>query len=183
MSDFNLPEEVFAGEPPRRMAATHSLWAKIWRECVAPILKTSTLEALRLALVNDDPRLVQKVTTDPPPLNCVEDWPVEAACLLGYCGAVELGGFAPRQPYQGTRLSTPVPVVPGVPTVKEVEDFFAQLCMLIDAHFGEQAACRILIHFWDDTPREEARRLLLPEVQLALAGRLRAEADSEEVEP
>lgn len=61
-------------------------WRKVWREGVAPLLSDTHLEALEKALVSDDPRLLQGATTTPPPLMCVQDWPVEAACALGYCG-------------------------------------------------------------------------------------------------
>src|SRR5215213_1752790 len=61
-------------------------WRTVWREGFAPVLTLKGLEALRDALTNDDPRLVQGSTTTPPPLMCVQDWPVEAACALGFCG-------------------------------------------------------------------------------------------------
>ena len=31
-------------------------WRKVWREGVAPLLSTHSLEALRRGLLNDDPR-------------------------------------------------------------------------------------------------------------------------------
>src|SRR4051812_30523867 len=60
-------------------------WRKVWREGFAPQLSTSGLEALRKALHEDDPRLIQGATTSPPPLQCVQDWPVDACCVLGFC--------------------------------------------------------------------------------------------------
>ena len=90
-------------------------WRKVWRDGVEPLLSTEGLEALRQAVVRDDPRLLQGATTTPPPLMCVQDWPVEAACALGYCG------------WQGD----------GLETVAEVEEFFARMCFEIDARlFG-----------------------------------------------
>jgi hypothetical protein len=59
-------------------------WRIVWRDGFVPLLPTRGLEALRDALRSDDPRLVQGHTTSPPPLMCVSDWPVEAACLLGF---------------------------------------------------------------------------------------------------
>ena len=129
-------------------------WTNVWRNGLAPLLSTESLEALRLALVQDDPRLIQGATTTPPPLQCVQDWPVEAACALGYCG------------WQGD----------GLETVAEVEEFFARMCFEIDQQLGEPAACRWFLNWFDDTPREQMRRELLVEVQRSLAERLTDEA-------
>ena len=81
-------------------------WRKVWREGLAPLLSMEGLEALRHGLVMDDARLLQGATTTPPPLQCVQDWAVEGACALGYCG------------WQGD----------GLETVAEVEEFFARMC-------------------------------------------------------
>ena len=43
-------------------------WRKVWREGLAPLLSDNSLRALRRALVEDDPRLIQGATTTPPPL-------------------------------------------------------------------------------------------------------------------
>ena len=128
-------------------------WKNTWRKGVAPLLSTGSLEVLRQALVSDDPRLLQGATTTPPPLQCVQDWPVEAACALGFCG------------WKGD----------GLETVAEVEEFFARMCFEIDQQMGEPAACRWFLNWFDDTPREEMRRELLVEVQRALARRLSQE--------
>ena len=128
-------------------------WRKVWREGLAPVLSTTGLDALRKALQSDDARLLQGATTTPPPLQCVQDWPVEAACGLGYCG------------WQGE----------GLETVAEVEEFFARMCFEIDQALGEPAACRWFLNWFDDTPREQMRRELLVEVQRSLAQRLSAE--------
>jgi hypothetical protein len=124
-------------------------WRKVWREGLAPHLSTEGLEALDTALASDDPRLLQGATTTPPPLRCVQDWPVEAACVLGYCG------------WQGD----------GLETVAEVEEFFARLCFEADQVLGEPAACRWFLNWYDETPREEMCRLLLEEVRRTLAER------------
>ncbi len=124
-------------------------WRSTWRQGVAPLLSTESLEALRQALVNDDPRLLQGATTTPPPLQCVQDWPVEAACALSYCGWIG----------------------DGLETVGEVEEFFARMCFEIDEQMGEPAACRWWLNFWDETPRPEMFALMLPEVELALIER------------
>jgi hypothetical protein len=100
----------------------------------------------------DDRRLIQGGTTTPPPLMCMRDFPVEAGCLLGYCGAVAHGGI-------------------GVATVGQVEEAFVRFCFDADNAVGEPAYCRNLLNFWDDTPRPAARVLVLEEVAYTLAGR------------
>lgn len=124
-------------------------WRRIWREGIAWQLPDEHLWALRKALLADDQRLIQGATTSPPPLQCVQDWPVEAACLLGYCG------------WQGD----------GLATVGEVEAFFANACFDCDERVGEKAACHWLLNWFDDTPRNEMRRLLLEEVVRSLEER------------
>jgi len=124
-------------------------WRKVFREALAPQLSTPGLEALRMAMATDDARLLQGATCMPPPLNCTQDCPVEGACGIGYCA------------WQGD----------GVATVGEVEQFFSRICNEVDQHFGEPTACRWSLSFFDETPRYEMIRLLLPEVELALASR------------
>ena len=133
-------------------------WKHVWRNGVAPLLSTMSLEVLRKALVADDSRLLQGATTSPPPLQCVQDWPVEGACGLGYCG------------WQGD----------GLETVGEVEEFFARMCFEIDQRMGEPAACRWFLNWFDDTPREQMRSELLGEVQRVLAQRYTDEEAAEE---
>jgi hypothetical protein len=130
-------------------------WRKVWREGLAPLLSTPGLEALRRGLVHDDVRLQQGATTTPPPLMCVQDWPVEGACAVGYCG------------WQGD----------GMETVGEIEEFFARTCFEIDQRLGEPAGCRWFLNWFDETPRDEMRRLLLAEVNRTLAGRQSEELD------
>lgn len=130
-------------------------WRTVWREGFVPSFNLRGLESLRDALVNDDTILVQGATTMPPPLMCVQDWPIEAACAIGLCG------------WKGN----------GLETVGEVEEFFARCCFEADKRLGEAAACRWFLNWFDDTPRDEMRRELLAEVELAIL------ADSFEVEP
>ena len=134
-------------------------WRKVWRDGLAPLISTAGLEALRAALSSDDARLLQGATTTPPPLQCVQDWPVEAACALGYCG------------WQGE----------GLESVAEVEEYFARLCFEVDQRLGEPAACRWFLNWFDETPRDEMRALLLPEVNRTLAQR-RAGSEAEEAD-
>ena len=128
-------------------------WRNVWREGFAPVLSAPGLAALRDALRGDDGRLTQGSTTTPPPLLCVQDWPCEGACALGFCG------------WQGE----------GLETVGEVEEFFAKSCYEADHRLGEPAACRHFLNWFDDSPREEMRRDLLAEVELALAVRVPVE--------
>jgi hypothetical protein len=121
-------------------------WRTVWRKAVAPLMPHKGLVALRDALLADDPSLLQGATTSPPPLACVQDWDVEAACLVGFCGWKN-----------------------GLKTVGEVEEFFAKCCYKIDQTLCEPAGCRWFLNFWDETPRHELIQLLLPEVELALA--------------
>ena len=122
-------------------------WRKVWRDGLVPVLSTAGLRALRKALSKDDARLTQGSTTTPPPLQCVLDWPCEGACVVGYAG------------WQGD----------GLETVGEVEEYFARLCFEADQRLGEPAAVRYFLNWFDDADRTEARRLLLPEVDRALA--------------
>src|SRR5262245_41691430 len=128
-------------------------WRKVWRDGVEPLLTTEGLSALAQALRSDDGRLVQGATTTPPPLMCVQDWPCEAACALGYCGWVG----------------------DGLETVGEVEEFFARMCFEIDQRLGEPAACRWFLNWYDETPRDDMRELLLAEVHRSLAQRRSAD--------
>ena len=123
-------------------------WRKVWRDGVAPLMSDDGLIALRKALIDDDPKLIQGGTTNPPPLQCVQDWPCEAACALGYAG------------WQGD----------GLNTVGEVEEYFARMCHEIDQRIGEPAGCRWL-NWFDETPRDEMRRLFLEEITLELGNR------------
>ena len=142
-------------------------WRVVWREGFAPVLPTAGLEALRDALRDDDPRLTQGSTTTPPPLMCVQDWPVEAACALGFCGTAEFGGFWTDAAGRKNDAAA---------TVGQVEEFFARACYQADTRLGEPAACRWFLNWFDNTPRDEMRRELLSEVLLALAGRATAGA-------
>lgn len=131
------------------MSATLRSWQEVWRNGFAPLLSTPGLEALAQAIREDDSRLVQGATTTPPPLMCVQDWPCEAACLLGFCGWIG----------------------DGLKTVGEVNEHFAKLCFDADQRLGEPAACRWLLNWFDDTPRDVMRRDLLGEVERTLQER------------
>ncbi len=124
-------------------------WRLVWRDGLAPVISTAGLEALADALRTDDQRLTQGSTTTPPPLMCVQDWPVEAANALGFCG------------WQGDELET----------VGQVEEYFARLCFEADVRLGEPAAVRWFLNWYDDAPRDRMRADLLAEAELVLAER------------
>ncbi len=131
-------------------------WQTVFHKGIVPCLSTAGLKALRRALATDDSRLMQEGTTSPPPLQCVLDWPVEAACAVGYCGWVG----------------------DGLETVAEVEEFFAKICFDCDQLLQEPAGCRWFLNWFDETPRDVVLRELLPEVKLALSARAREEEAS-----
>jgi hypothetical protein len=130
-------------------------WRKVWREGIAPQRSTRGLEALRSALIQDDERLTQGSTSTPPPLQCLKGCPAEGACVVGYCG------------WQGD----------GLETVGAIEEFFANVCQEADRRLGEPTACRWFLNWFDDRPRAEMRRRLLPEVAAVLAKRHGAEQE------
>jgi hypothetical protein len=122
-------------------------WRNVWRNGFEPSLSTAGLHALREALRSDDRRLHQGATTTPAPHAAHTDWPCEGACALGFSA------------WQGD----------GLASVGEVDEFFSRCCWEADQRLGEPAACRWFLNWFDDTPREEMRRDLLAEVELAIA--------------
>ena len=124
-------------------------WRTVWREGFAPSLSTQGLEALKEALQHNSEELSQGSTTTPPPLMCVQDWPVEAAC------AVWFGGWRGE----------------GLETVGEVEEYFAKICFEADQRLGEPAACRWFLNWFDDTPRDEMCQQLSEEIDVVLGQR------------
>lgn len=134
-------------------------WRKVWREGVAQLLSLEHLEALATALETDDVRLLQGATTTPPPLQCVQDWPVEGACALGYAFAACNRGFADNGKNQEAA------------TVGDVEEFFAICCFECDQRLSELAGCRWWLNWWDETPRQEMFALMLPEIKRTLERR------------
>ena len=117
-------------------------WQWAWRTGVAPQLSLLSLEALQIGLERDNPALLQGATVSPPPLQCLADRMVEAACPIAYCG---------------WRAS-------GLATVAQLEAYFARVCYEAGVALGQPDAVRSFINWWDESPREEARRALLAEV-------------------
>jgi len=130
-------------------------WQKVWREGLAPRLSTAGLHALRRALVADDDRLLQGETTAPPYLESLQDEAVAAACAVGFCA------------WQGGE---------GLFTVAQVNAQFERICWGADVALREPAACRVFLHWFDQTPRKEMRRQLLEEVNRTLDERRAAAA-------
>jgi len=95
-------------------------------------LTTAGLEALQQALLGDDDRLLQG-RRRASALMCVQDWAVEGACVVGYCG------------WQGD----------GLQTVGEVEEYFARVLFEVDQALGEPAACRYFLNCSTRRAREE----------------------------
>jgi hypothetical protein len=121
-------------------------WRRVWREGLAPQLSRAGLCALQLALLKDDHRLVQGTVTLPPPLDFLRDQMVEGTCAVSFCG------------WRGE----------GLCSVGQIEAYFHRVCDAADVAFHEAAACRYFLNWFDDAPREEMRRELLAEVNLAL---------------
>jgi len=124
------------------------LWRTIWRTGFLPQFSDEQLLRLKTALETDDLRLVQRKTTDPPPLQCMQDIPVEAVCLIGFCGWTE-----------ERRL------------VGNVETYVSQTCFEADQLTGELMGSKYFLNFWDDTPRGEAFQIMLEEIEFNLAER------------
>lgn len=121
-------------------------WQLAWHEGFVPGLTVAGLEKLKAAIIADDPRLIQRATVKPMPILCSENLPVEAACALGYCG------------WQGESLSK----------INEVEEFFVKAYFDADQRLYNPGACRQFLIWFDTTPHDQMRKLLLPEVELAL---------------
>jgi hypothetical protein len=154
-------------------------WRRVWRDGFAPLISTKALGALKLALETNDPRLIQGATTSPPPLQCVLEWPVECGCLIGYCGAVDLGGFLysaedirlrQADSVENEGYVRPHPNVTAA-TVAEVEEYFARMCFEVDQKIGESAGCRYLLNYFDEDERDKVFAEMLAEVNRELADR------------
>lgn len=136
-------------------------WRMVWRIAVELRaedgdyrIPTAGLEALADALARDAPEVFQGATVMPPPVQGVDDWPVERACAWAYAG------------WKGL----------GLDTVAALEEWWAGLCWELDQRLGEPAACRWFLNWFDETPREQMRRQLLGEVERAIVARLTLEA-------
>ena len=125
---------------------------RVWEQGFAPLLSTESLEALRVALDEDDERILQNGTTDPPPLRSKLGARCTHGCPVAYCGMAD-----------------------GLQTVGEVEEFFTAVCLGVDNALGEPAAARYFLNWVDETPRVEMREELAALVRRTLAERLATE--------
>jgi hypothetical protein len=121
-------------------------WARVWRTGLAPALSAAGLAALAEALDSDDPRLIQSQASAPPAMECYRDRPVEAADCLGI--ALWLGD--------------------GHDTVGPLHDAREAVNRQAFRTLGTDA-WHLFWAWYDDTPRDEMRRLLLAEVRRCLA--------------
>ncbi len=122
-------------------------WERVWK-AAAPLISTKALAALRRALEDDDPRLIQGATCSPSPLLVNARARCEAGCLLGFTGMAE-----------------------GCKTVEKVEAYFCRMCYEIDQKMGEPAGVRWLLNWFDEEPREAVFARLLAAVCEELKGR------------
>lgn len=120
-----------------------SHWQRIWRFGIAPLLSAEGLAALAAALREDDPRLVQGSTTEPIPVPLNAECPVEGGCAIGF------------SLWQGH----------GLQRVGQLHLAFRRLCRSADDLLDEPLATAAFIRWFDETPRDEVRRLLLAELE------------------
>jgi hypothetical protein len=110
--------------------------------------------ALEGALDLDDPRLLQGDTVSPLLLHPHACRPVQGACPIAFAG------------WKGD----------GLLVVADLEEFFAGVIFRAGERLGDPTAARYFLNWWDDSPRDEARRELLAEVRRELARRRRKAA-------
>lgn len=127
------------------------VWQSVWRKGIAPSLPTDGLLFLYRLLATDDERLIQGATCSPPPLQAVQDWPIEAGDAIIAC-------FWKGEPI----------------TVQKAEEAFAKTAYECDMRMGETAVFRHYLNWYDDTPRPNMRRELLREVTTLLCQRHKA---------
>lgn len=116
-------------------------WRKAWR-AIASHLPDKGIRALMTALETGDERLIRGGTTCPPPLQCVNDWPCEGACAVGFAF------------WQAHDLN-----------IGEVEQEFARVCFHADQDLGEPAGCRHFLNWWDSGSETARRADLLAELK------------------
>lgn len=124
-------------------------WRQTWRDGIVPQLPGAALIALADALQHDDGSLIQGVTTSPPNLRLMEEWPMECACAIAFAG------------WRGC----------GMQTVGQAAEFFALVMYNCDCRLGHPQAAKPFVDWFDNTPRDQMRQLLLAEVELALSRR------------
>jgi hypothetical protein len=94
---------------------------------------------------------LQLQTVSPLPLQPHAPRPVQGACPIAFAG------------WKGD----------GLLIVADLEEFFARVLFRAGERLGDRTGARYFLNWWDDSPREEARRELLAEVRRELARRRR----------
>lgn len=128
------------------------LWRRAWEECIAPLLSTRALVALRDGLRANDARLITNRIVSPTRNDRTTPMAPLGACPIGYCG------------WQGE----------GLTTCEEVENFFGDLTFRAAALATERNSDVFVSDFviwWDVTPREFSVPALLWVVEVTLAAR------------
>lgn len=124
-------------------------WKRVWRNGFAPLFPEEALEALKVGLAENDPKLIQGQTTFPLPTPQYSGWVCEGADAVAY-------GY-----WRSGLLGT----------VGDIEDRFAALCFEVDQRLGGMNECRHFLNWWDDVPRQEGVMALLSEVKFNLSKR------------
>src|SRR5262245_31348065 len=121
-------------------------WRFVWRGALVYLFSTPGLEALRDALREDDPALLQGSTSVPPPSMGSINADVCAACAIGLAA------------WRGD----------GLHTVGQIHDEYVRVCHRIDQLLHDPDASGLFIGWYDNQPREVMRRELLREVEQEL---------------
>lgn len=127
-------------------------WRRAWRDGFQSQFSDRQLRLLLKALKLDDPELVQGETISPPPLQCVEDWPVERACIVAYVG------------WKGDDCEL----------VWQAEDFFGRAVSQAEQQLGGPLSANQFLNWFDDSPRCVVWQLLIEEIERELARRAAA---------
>src|SRR5271154_5637855 len=130
-------------------------WRRVFREGIAPQLPLPALEALRLGLLKNDPRLRPGSTVE-------ESWTINGTGIIQGC-AIGYGGR------KGAQLRT----------AREVQQFFADVCFAANEALGDPGASKYFTDWFDHNRREVAFPALLTEVNRAIACRVTRDTDEE----
>jgi hypothetical protein len=114
---------------------------------VAPSFDVPALTALRNGLAADDARMTQGRTVLPTPTDPGDPRPAACGCPVVYAA------------WKGE----------GVRGVGALDERFAAVCRNTERQTGVPHAAAEFLNWWDETPRAEARPVLLEWVELALA--------------
>jgi hypothetical protein len=118
---------------------------EIFHSAIGWRLGQEGLAALKDALERDDPALLQSTTVSPDINVCCRHDACTGACAIGL--ALWKGW--------------------GLCSVGEVEHQFSKLAVQVDSQLGS-GSCMRWVSWYDEMPRQEMRRVLLPQVLRAL---------------